>query len=103
MAANELEIGKIIDDRYQLVELLGARRSGTTYRAIKLSDRFASADIALNALQKRHRFRKQQEIKIGFPWKSAAAVSALLPISIPLKSKSTARIERCYSCSIFFR
>jgi ankyrin repeat protein len=47
-------------------------------------DRFASADIALNALQKQHRFHKQQGIKIGFPWKSAAAVAALLTISIPL-------------------
>jgi ankyrin repeat protein len=47
-------------------------------------DRFASADIALNALQKQHQFRKQQGIKIGFPWKSAAAVAAILMISIPL-------------------
>jgi serine/threonine protein kinase len=51
-------------------------------------DRFASADIALNALQKQHRFRQRfrqrQGIKIGFPWKSAAAIAAILTIFIPL-------------------
>jgi serine/threonine protein kinase len=48
------------------------------------ADRFASAEIALNALQKNYRFRKQQGIKIGFPWKSAAAVAAILTISLSL-------------------
>jgi serine/threonine protein kinase/ankyrin repeat protein len=51
MAANELEIGKIIDDRYQLVELLGAGGSGITYRAIRLEDR---SDVAIKILSLRH-------------------------------------------------
>jgi serine/threonine protein kinase len=51
MTANELEIGKIIDGRYQLVELLGAGGSGVTYRAIRLSDR---SDVAIKILSLRH-------------------------------------------------
>jgi serine/threonine protein kinase len=49
-AANTLT-GSIIAERYQLVELLGAGGSGSTYRAIRLSDRM---EVAVKILSLRH-------------------------------------------------
>jgi serine/threonine protein kinase len=47
-------------------------------------DRFPSADVALNAFQKRHRFRIQQGTKVGFPWKGTTITAILLSILMPL-------------------
>jgi serine/threonine protein kinase len=49
-AANSLT-GSIIAERYQLVELLGAGGSGSTYRAIRLSDQI---EVAIKILSLRH-------------------------------------------------
>jgi hypothetical protein len=48
------------------------------------SERFPSADAALDALQKQHRFRIQRGNKIGFPWKGAAVTAIILTITAPL-------------------
>lgn len=48
------------------------------------ADRFSSADVALNALRKQHRFRIQTGTKIGFPWRGAALTAAILVIFAPL-------------------
>jgi serine/threonine protein kinase len=47
------------------------------------ADRFLSADTAVSAIQKPHRFRTQRDTKIGFPWKSAATATAILLIAVP--------------------
>lgn len=49
-----------------------------------LSLRFPSAAVALNALQKPNRFRIQRGIKVGFPWRGAAAIATILAIFVPL-------------------
>ncbi len=48
------------------------------------ADRFSSVDVALNALQKQHRFRIQQGTKIGFPWKGVAIAAIVSSILVPL-------------------
>jgi ankyrin repeat protein len=48
------------------------------------SERFSSADVALSALQKQHRFRVQRGHQIGFPWKGVAMTAAISAIFVPL-------------------
>jgi serine/threonine protein kinase len=48
------------------------------------SERFSSADVALSALQKQHRFRVQRGHQIGFPWKGVAIAAIILSISVSL-------------------
>jgi Protein kinase domain/Ankyrin repeats (many copies) len=48
------------------------------------SERFSSADIALSALQKQHRFRIQRGTKISFPWKGMAISVTIAAIFVPL-------------------
>jgi serine/threonine protein kinase len=48
------------------------------------SERFPSADVALDALKKQHRFRVQRGHKIGFPWKGVAIAAIILSISVSL-------------------
>jgi ankyrin repeat protein len=48
------------------------------------SERFPSADVALSALQKQHRFRVQRGHQIGFPWKGVAVAAAIVTIFVPL-------------------
>jgi serine/threonine protein kinase len=48
------------------------------------AERFSSADVALNALQKQHRFRTQRGTKIGFPWKGVAIAAIVSSILAPL-------------------
>jgi serine/threonine protein kinase len=47
------------------------------------SERFPSADVALSALQKQHRFRVQRGSKIGFPWKGVAVIAIFSTIIVP--------------------
>jgi serine/threonine protein kinase len=49
-----------------------------------VADRFPSAIRALAALQQQHRFRIQKGVKVGFPWKGAAAALAALCLTLPL-------------------
>jgi serine/threonine protein kinase len=51
MHITKLAIDRIIDDRYQLIELLGEGGSGSTYRAMRLSD---GATVAIKILSLRH-------------------------------------------------
>jgi Protein kinase domain/Ankyrin repeats (many copies)/Ankyrin repeat len=51
MHITKLAIDSIIDDRYQLVELLGEGGSGSTYRAMRLAD---GATVAIKILSLRH-------------------------------------------------
>jgi ankyrin repeat protein len=51
MHSTKLAIDSIIDDRYQLVELLGEGGSGSTYRAMRLAD---GATVAIKILSLRH-------------------------------------------------
>lgn len=48
------------------------------------SERFLSADVALSALQKQHRFRVQRGNKIGFPWKGAIATALISVVAISI-------------------
>jgi serine/threonine protein kinase len=48
------------------------------------TDRFPSVDIALNALQKQHRFRIQQGANIGFPWRGAIIAAMISSITVPI-------------------
>jgi ankyrin repeat protein len=48
------------------------------------SERFASANVALSALQKQHRFRVQRGHQIGSPWKGVAIAAIILSISVSL-------------------
>jgi serine/threonine protein kinase len=51
MHSTKLTIDSIIDDRYQLIELLGEGGSGSTYRAMRLDD---GATVAIKILSLRH-------------------------------------------------
>jgi eukaryotic-like serine/threonine-protein kinase len=51
MDSTKLAIDSIIDDRYQLVELLGEGGSGSTYRAMRLAD---GATVAIKIQSLRH-------------------------------------------------
>jgi ankyrin repeat protein len=46
--------------------------------------RFSSADVALHAFQRQHRFRIQKGIGVGFPWKGVAVTAIILSICTPL-------------------
>jgi serine/threonine protein kinase len=48
------------------------------------SERFPSADVALDALKKQHRFRVQRGNQIRFPWKGVAISAIILSISVSL-------------------
>jgi Protein kinase domain len=48
------------------------------------AERFSSADIAVGALQKQHRFRIQRATKIGFPWKGMAIAATIAAVLVPL-------------------
>jgi serine/threonine protein kinase len=48
------------------------------------SERFSSADVALSALQKQHRFRVQRGHQIGFPWKGAIATALISVVAISI-------------------
>jgi ankyrin repeat protein len=51
MESAKISIGSTIDERYQLVELLGEGGSGSTYKAIRLAD---GATVAIKMLSLRH-------------------------------------------------
>jgi serine/threonine protein kinase len=48
------------------------------------ADRFASADIALSALQKQSRFHTQNGKKVGFPWRGVAVTAVMAAMLVPL-------------------
>lgn len=47
-------------------------------------ERFASAYVALTALQKQHRFRVQRGHQVGFPWKGVTIAAIILSILVSL-------------------